>query len=280
MKPKAETAEAASERQLDIALDDIEPNPDQPRQEFDESGIEELAQSIKSQGVIQPIVVRRVGQKHQLVAGERRVRAARRAGLTRIPARVIQATADAALEKALVENLQREDLNPIYQAQAYQKLQEREGLTQEQIAERVGKKRATIANTVRLLRLPQAIQTDILAGRLSEGHARAILALDSAKQQLEIRDRILREGLSVRQTEALIRSKTASGAQPSTARGSGRKGKADPLILSVEEKLTLRLGTRVRIQSRSARKGRIIIAYSSLEDFERIVAAMGVELKD
>ncbi|MCX7015774.1 MAG: ParB/RepB/Spo0J family partition protein [Candidatus Sumerlaeota bacterium] len=270
-----------SDSLLEIPLAEIQANPDQPRQDFPEGSLDELALSIKAHGVIQPVVVRRLNSGYRLIAGERRVRAARKVGLDRIAARVLEDTDDGALEKALVENLQREDLNPIHEARAFQKLMERAGLTQEQVAERVGKSRAAVANTLRLLRLPQAVQSDILAGRLSEGHARAILALEDAKHQLSLRDHILREGLSVRQAEALSRSileKTSAPARPRPA--GGASAPKDASIAAIEERLTLRFGARVRIQAQSAKKGRIVIPYRSLEEFERILGVLGVDLED
>lgn len=263
---------------MEIPLSQVIPNPDQPRLQFDEEKIQELAQSIQTQGLIQPIVVRKVGEQYQLIAGERRVRACRSLGHEKVPARVMDDVEHGDLEKALVENLQREDLNPIHEAIAYQKMIERLGLTQEQISDRVGKKRATVANTLRLLRLPEAIQEDILCGRLSEGHARALLAESDPERQIEVRNRVLREGLSVRETEQLVKGNGTS------ANGSASKDKAaggapdEAMVRELEEQLMLRVGTRVQILSRSARKGKIVIPYNSLEDFERILEILGVEV--
>src|SRR5262245_45825170 len=176
---------------VDVALDQIQPNPHQPRKSFESSSLDELAASIRASGVIQPIVVRQVGDGYQLIAGERRWRAARQAGLERIPALGREATDAESLELALVENLLREDLNPIEEAEAYRHLLDQFSWTQEQLAQRIGKDRTSIANALRLLRLPGEIQADLRAGRLTMGHARALLALATTAEQLELRNQIL-----------------------------------------------------------------------------------------
>src|SRR5438132_13826390 len=201
-------APTASETQTEIPIDQIEPNPRQPRKMFDVGALDELALSIKASGVIQPVVVRRgLAGRWQLIAGERRWRAARQAGLDRIPAVVREATDSESLELALVENLLREDLNPIEAAQAYQKLLAEFAWTQEELAQRIGKDRTSIANCLRLLRLPEEIQTDLRSGRLTMGHARALLALPTVSEQLPLRHEILTHDWSVRTTEDSIRAK-------------------------------------------------------------------------
>src|SRR6184192_1094028 len=190
-----------------IAIDDIDVNPNQPRKVFDSEALRELTASIQSSGVIQPVVVRRYGAGYQLIAGERRWRAARQAGLDRIPAIVREATDAQSIELALVENLLREDLNPIEAAQAYQKLLAEFAWTQEELAQRIGKDRTSIANCLRLLRLPEEIQADLRSGRLTMGHARALLALPTVSEQLRLRDEILTHDWSVRTTEDSIRAK-------------------------------------------------------------------------
>ena len=267
-------------RLVDIAPARIQPNPDQPRKRFNEESLRELAQSIRSQGVIQPVVVRRVDGVYQLIAGERRVRAAKLAGVKTVPARVIDDPVEGDLEKAVVENIQREDLNAIYEAVAFQEMIERGKLTQEQVAERVGKSRTAVANTLRLLKLPEAIQKDLLAGLLTEGHARALLMAPDAKRQMDFRNQILREGLSVRQAERLVRPAGADG-KPSIQKAAGKKGgPVDPILLDVQQKMRERLGTRVTIQAQSAKKGRISIPYNTLNDFERIMEALGISIED
>src|SRR5215510_14227064 len=190
----------------DIAIDSIDVNPNQPRKIFDSAALEELAASIRSSGVIQPIVVRRHGLGYQLIAGERRWRAARQAGLMRIPAVVREATDAESLEIALVENLLREDPNPMEEAEAYQKLLAEFGWTQEDLAQRIGRDRSSIANCLRLLRLPELLQSDLRAGRLTMGHARALLALTSPDEQLKLRGEILAHSWSVRTTEDSVRA--------------------------------------------------------------------------
>src|SRR5215467_3132143 len=194
----AEPTEA--EALVDVPIDQIEVNPHQPRKVFDFTALDELAASIKSSGVIQPIIVRRIGSSYQLIAGERRWRAARQAGLEHIPAIVREATDAQSIELALVENLLREDLNPVEAAQAYQRLLAEFGWAQEELARRLGKDRSSIANALRLLRLPELIQEDLRIGRLTMGHARALLGLPSTAAQLQLRERILAQDWSVRAT--------------------------------------------------------------------------------
>src|SRR5262250_3381598 len=198
---------AETEALIDVPIDQIEVNPHQPRKVFDFTALDELAASIKSSGVIQPIIVRRIGSSYQLIAGERRWRAARQAGLEHIPAIVREATDAQSIELALVENLLREDLNPIEAAQAYQKLLAEFGWTQEELAQRVGRDRSSIANCLRLLKLPEEIQVDLRSGRLTMGHARALLSLPTAAEQLKLREEILAHSWSVRTTEADVQRK-------------------------------------------------------------------------
>src|SRR2546423_7092756 len=201
----------------DIPIDQIHGNPNQPRKLFDSKALNELAASIQTSGVIQPIVVRRHGDSYQLIAGERRWRAARQAGLTRIPALVREATDAQSLEIALVENLLREDLNPMEEAEGYQKLLAQFGWTQEELGQRVGRDRSSIANALRLLRLPDEIQADLRSGRLTMGHARALLALPTAADQLRLRNEILEHDWSVRATEDSIRAVEELGRQHGAA---------------------------------------------------------------
>src|SRR5216117_2182611 len=195
---------AEAESLVEVPIDQIEVNPNQPRKVFDFTALDELAASIRSSGVIQPIIVRRLAGSYQLIAGERRWRAARQAGLERIPAIVRDATDAQSLELALVENLLREDLNPIDEAEAYEKLLGQFGWTQEELAGRIGRDRSSIANSLRLLRLPEEIQADLRGGRLTMGHARALLALTNPTDQLRLRDDILAHAWSVRATEDSI----------------------------------------------------------------------------
>jgi ParB family transcriptional regulator, chromosome partitioning protein len=256
---------AESESLIEVPIDQIEVNPNQPRKIFDFTALDELAASIKSSGVIQPIIVRKVGGIFQLIAGERRWRAARQAGLDRIPAIVRDATDAQSIELALVENLLREDLNPIETAQAYQKLLAEFGWIQEELAQRVGKDRTSIANSLRLLRLPEEIQSDLRNGRLTMGHARALLALTSATEQLRLRDEILAHDWSVRTTEDSIRATESMAAPRGVAPRKGRRRSVE--LAALEEALQRGLMTRVR--------GKIEVTYATPAELDRLAEVFG-----
>jgi ParB family transcriptional regulator, chromosome partitioning protein len=250
---------------VEVPVQAVAPNPRQPRQAFGEEGLEAMARSIQEVGVLQPIVVRSVNGGYELVAGERRLRAARLAGLATVPA-IIRTTDDTeSLREALIENIHRQDLSPLEQAAAFQELQDDLGATQEELAERLGHSRSHVANTIRLLQLPADVQTLVAEGSLSAGHARALLSLEDAEAQTTLGLRIAAEGLSVRQTEELVRSYTAHPA----ARVEPAPRPVDPKLLQIEEALGDALGTRVRIQ-RARRKGRIVIDFGSKADLDRI----------
>jgi ParB family chromosome partitioning protein len=250
---------------VEVPVQAVAPNPRQPRQAFGEEGLEALARSIQEVGVLQPIVVRRLNGGYELVAGERRLRAARLAGLATVPA-IIRTTDDTeSLREALIENIHRQDLSPLEQAAAFQELQDDLGATQEELAERLGHSRSHVANTIRLLQLPADVQTLVAEGSLTAGHARALLSLEDAEAQTTLGLRIAAEGLSVRQTEELVRSYTAHPA----ARTEPAPRPVDPKLLQIEEALSDALGTRVRIQ-RAKRKGRIVIDFGSKADLDRI----------
>jgi ParB family chromosome partitioning protein len=251
---------------LQIDLDRIRPNRDQPRERFDQVQLEELAQSVQQQGVLQPVIVRKNADgEFDLIAGERRWRAAQIAGLLKIPAIVKDVSDDHVLEIALIENLQREELNPIEEASAYQTLIDDLDLTQQEIADRVGKQRATVANALRLLNLHPDVQALIKEGRLAAGHAKPLAALTVARDQIELARRIAKEGLSVRQAEAI-----AGRVARRTARSATRKPTTrDPNVEAAEETLQKALNTRVRIvQGRKG--GRLEIHYFSQEELERV----------
>jgi ParB family chromosome partitioning protein len=249
----------------EIAVGLIEPSKDQPRTRFNEESLRELAESVKRHGIVQPLVVRHMATGgFGLVVGERRLRAAKLAGLETVPAIVREVDERAGLEIALVENLQREDLNPIDEARGYEALMEISGETQVHVAERVGKDRSTIANALRLLELPADVQEMLTVGALSAGHGRALLGLRSAAEQAAIAQRTIAEGLSVRQVEALTRGKVKRRKASRPAR------RADPAVRDWEERLQRVLGTLVRID-RLGTEGTIRIEYYSEEDLERIL---------
>ncbi len=255
---------------IEVPVGQIDANPNQPRKSFNAAMLDELVASVKASGVIQPVIVRRQGAGYQLIAGERRWRAARLAGLEHIPAIVREATDAQSLELALIENLLREDLNPMEAAEAYQRLLAEFAWTQEELAQRIGKDRTSIANSLRLLRLPQEIQADLRAGRLTMGHARALLALVSAAEQLRLRDEILKHEWSVRTTEDSIRAvgERARGAAP----GKGRRRSAE--LAALEDALQRALMTRVRIVGNDKR-GKIEIVYATQDELDRLAELLG-----
>lgn len=250
-------------RPLELDIDVLIPNPRQPRTQMDDARLEELAQSIRANGVIQPVLVRKIGDHYEIVAGERRWRAAQRAGLLKVPVAIRDVPDDKLLEIALVENIQREDLNPIEEAQAYRRLSDELHLSQEAIATAVGKDRATVANFIRLLRLPVEVRNELGSGALTTGHARALLALpDEATQRRVARD-VISRGLSVRETEALVRRDTRPAETPPPA------PPADPNTRAAEEQLRLALGTRVRIVRKGPR-GRIEVDFTNEAELQRL----------
>jgi len=268
-----ELEEAESEGRLEIPISDIRANPFQPRREFDPVKLAELTDSIREHGVLQPVLLRRVEGGYELVAGERRLRAAEMAGLAKIPA-VLGDFADVAMmEIALVENLQREDLNPLEEAEAYRRLLEEFGLTQEEVAQKVGKSRSAIANTLRLLNLPAAVRNDLSGGRTTVGHARAILGLKTEEEQIGAWKDVMSGRLSVRETEELVRRRMEGKVSRETpARRTQTKG-ADPDLKAAEDRFRQALGTKVRIHP-AGRGGRIEIDYYSHEELERILEAI------
>lgn len=250
---------------VEVPCQSVAPNPRQPRQAFGEEALEAMARSIQEVGVLQPIVVRRLDSGYELVAGERRLRAAKLAGLATVPA-IIRTTDDAeSLREALIENIHRLDLSPLEQAAAFQELQDDLGVTQEELAQRLGHSRSHVANTIRLLHLPPEVQRLVADGSLTAGHARALLSLEDPEAQTTLAVRIAGEGLSVRQTEDLVRSFVAHPA----ARAEAAPKPVDPKLLQIEEALADVLGTRVRIH-RARRKGRIVIDFGSKSDLDRI----------
>jgi ParB family transcriptional regulator, chromosome partitioning protein len=257
-------ARLPSDGTLQVDIDLIDPSPYQPRTHFREQALEELAQSIRASGIIQPLVVRRVGNRYQLIAGERRWRAAQRAPIGRVPIVIRDVPEETALEMALVENLQREDLNPIEQARAFERLIEEFTLTQEEVAERTGKDRATIANSLRLLKLEETIQDMLEEGRISAGHARALLSINDPKERLELAKRVARGGMTVRQVERLAARGTRSR-PPTTVTV------VDPNTKAAIDEMQRRFGTKVLLQPlRPGRPGQLIFEYYEPGDLTRL----------
>jgi len=260
--PEPKTAPAGPAGASEVAVDQLEANPWQPRSAMDPGRLAELTESIRQSGVVQPILVRPLGDRFQIVAGERRWRAARKAGLVTVPVVVREVPDEELLELALVENIQRQELSPLEEAQAFQRLQAEFRLTQDEIARRVGRDRSTVANTLRLLRLPRELRELVAAGRLDAGHARAILALSHADEQVDLGREAARKGLSVREVErrvALVRA-------PQGRSGGARK---DANTRAAEERLKAALGTRVELQ-RKGRGGTLRIAFKSEAELQRL----------
>lgn len=264
----------------EVPIHEIRENPRNPRTMFDEDELDELAESLQQVGVLQPVVVRPIsvtedGESFELVMGERRWRAARRAGLERIPAIIRETSDDDLLRDALLENLHRSQLNPLEEAAAYQQLLEDFGCTQDELAERIGRSRPQISNTLRLMRLPALVQRRLASGAISAGHARALLSLEDPALMEELAQRIVQEGLSVRAVERLV----ARGVQPATTTRTPRRSTYDPHVVDLTSRLSNRLEAPVRIDV-GKRKGKITLEFSNLEDLERLVERIGLELPD
>jgi ParB family chromosome partitioning protein len=261
--PETVTAREREVVEIDIAR--VKPGKYQPRLEFDKERLQELVESIREKGVVQPVIVRPVGGEFELIAGERRLRAAKSLGMSSVPAIVKNVDDEQALELAIVENVQRENLNPIEEARAYRTLNDTFALTQDDIAKKVGKSRAAVTNAMRLLKLPDDIQEDITAGRITAGHAKVLLMMDEGRQQRNLRDLVVARGMSVRELERCIERMKAA---PAHRRKVSLQKSAD--LLKIEENLRGAIGTQVRIVP-GKRKGRIEIEYYSQEDLERIL---------
>ena len=250
----------------EISLQELRPNPYQPRKQFDDQSLQELAQSVKEHGIVQPLIVRKSIHGYEIIAGERRFRAAKLANLKTVPVIVRKCSDDQMMEIALIENLQREDLNPIEIAKAYRKLMDHFSLTQEELARRVGKSRPYVANYLRILQLPAEIQEDVSRGTLSMGHARALLSLEMPDVQKRLAKKVIKEQLSVRELEALIRKMHDEG----TKKEKSRPKPVAPIIKQYEEWLQQLLETPVKIKQ-GQRKGKIEIEYYSEQELERII---------
>jgi len=268
--PDVQVGEDGSASYFQCDVDLIHPNPFQPRMRFPDEELEELAESIAEQGVIQPLIVRRQGERFELVAGERRLRAAKMAGLSQVPVLVQDIPDDKMLETILVENIQREDLNPMEEAEAYQSLLSQLQLTQEEVARRVGKKRSTVANFLRLRQLPEPIKESLREGALSMGHARALLGAESPGLQMKAWHMVISKGLSVRATEVLVNRLKKSPPDPAPE---SRESSETIYLRSLAEDLARRLGTKVQI-ARSGKRGKVEIEFYSDEDLHRLVQAL------
>jgi ParB family chromosome partitioning protein len=257
---------------LYCGIEEISPNRSQPRKHFDESKIEELADSIKEKGILEPLIVRRTDQGYELIVGERRWRAAQKAGLKEVPVLVKEVQGREALEISLIENLQREDLNPIEAAEAFKHLIEEFNISQEDLSKRMGKDRTTITNTLRLLKLPLEVRNQLLQDRITSGHARAILSLESKEKQKELCALIIKKGLSVREAEAIVKRWSVKPVKPPTSPGK-KRGDLESQLSSLTDSLRKYLGTKVLITQKDKR-GKIEIEYYSHDDLERIVHAI------
>lgn len=266
---KKSASQEAGAREIEVSK--IVPNKRQPRQQFSKEKLQELASSIKEKGIVQPLVVRPLPDgNYELIVGERRLRAAKALGLTKVPAVIRKASDEDSLELALIENIQRADLNAIEESRAYQQLMKEHDLTQEQVAVKVGKDRATISNFLRLLSLPKEIQDTIQMDEISMGHARALLALQNRKEQMDVCLKAISEKLSVRETEQLV-TEILEG-KPKKV----RRLRRDPHVVDLEEKLQKILGTQVVVRNRG-KMGRIEIYYYSLDEFDRLMEKIGLK---
>ncbi len=276
--PASATAAPTAKGFAEIAISIIVPSPYQARREISPAQLSELAESIRSEGLLQPVVVRKAGDKYELIAGERRWRAFQLLKIKTIPARVVEASNASSAALGLIENLQREGLNPLEEAYGYASLIRDFDLTQEAASERVGKGRASVANSLRLLSLDAELQGYVSKGVLSVGHAKVLLGIEDAAQRAVIARRVLEEGLSVRATEKLVQAKKAGAPAPSTQSPSNRKlATADAAaVAGIEKKLTSHLGARVALQH-TPKKGKIVITYAGNDDLQRILEKLGIE---
>lgn len=253
-------------------VEDLKPHSGQPRKTFDDSKLSELAASIKEKGVIQPLVVRQVEDHYQIIAGERRWRASQKAGLKEVPVVIQDVSEDWALEMALIENIQREDLNPIEEAEAYRNLMSGFDLSQEEVAKRVGKDRSTVSNSLRLLRLPGTVREDVICGTLSMGHARSLLSLEQSDDIVEAREQVVRKKLSVRETEALIKKIKSFGKAPKPKKAM----EPDPHLTYLAGELKRALGTQVKILPKG-KGGKVEISFYSAGDLDRLLEVLGID---
>ena len=274
MKASKPAKKKTEEAVLELELDMIEPNRKQPRKYFDETALEELAASLKAYGMIQPIVVKKSGDYYEIIAGERRWRAAKIAGMTKVPVVIKKWEEGEAFEAALVENLQREDLNPMEEAESYQRLQEEFGMSQEKIAEKVGKSRSAITNSLRLLQLDPRVRNFVVENKLAGGHARTLLSVTDGDEQFELAEYVIEEGLSVRAVEALVKAHLNKVEKPAEKEEELSKDDARE-YRAIEDDLKSLFSTKVKLKPLGKRnKGKIEIEYYSDEDLERLLALL------
>lgn len=265
-KKKTETSATAGGEVM-LPINEVEPNKNQPRKAFDKEALEELADSISQHGIVQPLVVTKQDNYYEIIAGERRWRAAKIAGLSEVPVVIKEYSPQEVMEVALIENIQREDLNPVEEARAYQNLIEEYNLKQEEVAKKVSKNRTTITNSLRLLKLPEPILNMMITGDLSGGHARAILSIDDPKKQVKLAEQIVSENLSVRDVEKLARKENDKTPGKKSAK---KKLSQEAIYADLEEKLTRAVGTKVTIQRKNETQGKIEIEYYSVEELDSI----------
>ena len=268
--PEIDPAERERQGVVEVEIGQIRPNPNQPRKEFDEVRLEELALSIKEHGIVQPIIVRKVDDGYEIVAGERRWRAAQLVGLTKVPALVREFTEAERMEIALIENLQREDLNPLEEAEAYRTLLESFGLTQEALAKKLGRSRSQVANTLRLLQLPEQVQDEIRAGRLTMGHAKVLLGVEDPAKLVALAERVVAQGLSVRELEELLRVPEKRERPREKPRA-----KLPPDLAAVEQRLREQLGTPVKLHW-TGERGRVEITFFGQDGLNRLLDVLGM----
>ncbi len=266
--PEADRLEDGEEEFFRCPVEAIEANPYQPRQDISESDLEDMVNSVREKGIVTPLLVSRTDTGYQLIAGERRWRAAQKAGLERVPVVVREVTPYESLELALIENIHRKDLNAVEEALAYKRLLEEAEITQDSLAKRLGKDRSSIANLLRLLNLPLSIQKDLIDGRLSMGHARVLVGIGDPEEQKGLRDAVIKKGLSVRQTETLAKKRRGPGNLKN------KQSELDYYVQSLADKLKLSLGTKVEIKKKG-REGRIVVYFYSDEELERLLDLFG-----
>lgn len=270
---------------LQLNVFDIDTNPYQPRRDFGDDDLESLAESLSAHGLLQPVSVRKVGERYQLVAGERRLRAAIKAGWSEVPAQLVEANDRQVAELAIVENFQRKDLNPLEKAASFQRYLEQFGCTQEELASRLQLSRSTVANLIRLLELPDEVRTAVSSGAIAEGHARALLPLGDEQEQIAVCRQVVEQGLSVRRVEELVREMVQGDAPPlgvvypedAPSRPATPKRTHSGHVASLEQQLRLALGTKVEIRQGAKGRGKLVVHYTSHDEFERLMRQLGAE---